>query len=197
MPALKLSTACPVPGCGQERAKKPGAKSRRWGCITCYGISDVRPDDLPAFAVANGIRKLTRALLASPEPRTTQAPEQLVERMQVLKRERDAARDISKESKKRIKRTETECHRVATELGLAEAKVMEEQKAAEAAERVVRQLTFDFKLVQEQIPVLQASNATLQKRMARQLAHAESLQNEIGPHRPQHDSRSFRDVFVI
>ena len=35
--------------------------------------------------------------------------------MQVLKRERDAARDIPKENKKRLS-TETECHRIATEL---------------------------------------------------------------------------------
>ena len=94
------------------------------------------------------------------------------------------------------RRTRNGSSGIATELGLAEAKGMEEQKATEAAEWVARQLTFDFKLVQEQIPVLQASNATLQKRMARQLAHAASpSRTKLG--RTEHDSRSLRDVFVI
>ena len=151
-------------------SQKPGAKSRRRGCITCYGLSDVRPDDLPAFAVANGIltiRKYTRALLASPEPRTTQAPSSW----------QSGYKSSSASAMQRVifpRRTRNGSSGIATELGLAEAKGMEEQKATEAAERVARQLTCDFKLVQEQIPVLQASNATLQKRMARQLAHAAS-----------------------
>ena len=173
--------------CARE-SQKPGTKSRRWGCITCYGLSNVRPDDLPAFAVANMNRKYTRSLLASPEPKP-QTTEQLAQRNTALKRHLVAARDNSRMSKKRLKVKQEEHAALATQLEVAETSALEKQKSKEEAERVVRKLTFDLKASQEHIPVLQASNAKLEERLARQRAYCVSLQAEISSLKEQVSSR--------
>lgn len=78
-------------------------------------------------------------------------------------------------SKKRLKVKQEEHVVLATQLEIAETSAMEKQKSTEKVERV-RKLAFDLKASQEHIPVLQASTAKLEERLARQRAYCVSLQ---------------------
>ena len=179
---------CPVPSCGEMRAKKSKTvRGYRWGCTRCYGLSNIKPDDLLTFSLEHDISSNSTPVKKRLRPRTkestpkTQEIESLRDKVGTLQHDLNASRETNKRQRIRLTNMKDKQHELETVLDCTKNTVQDQAKELTKVTQESQQLSFEYDQLQEEVATLAAAREKAEQRLQRQqgaIARKEDLIRE-------------------